>query len=150
MFLPQYLSERHLVNYKMILKENARTNERMKKWSICLYYTIMKTRKMFASQWEWHIKLLRKKFLSSANRNRTYDALPLKVTWKNLIDTKYQYYWLIDGLTDWLTDWFDSLIHCLTVSLNIFHRREFHSDRSNINGYVVFKEKECAVKSLKR
>jgi len=27
-------------------------------------------------------------------------------------------------------------------------KREFHSDRHNINGYVVFKEKECAVKSL--
>ncbi|XP_073249113.1 RNA-binding protein 34-like [Porites lutea] len=28
-------------------------------------------------------------------------------------------------------------------------KREFHSDRHNINGYVVFKERECAVKSLK-
>ncbi|XP_078350634.1 RNA-binding protein 34-like isoform X1 [Oculina patagonica] len=28
-------------------------------------------------------------------------------------------------------------------------KREFHSERHNINGYVVFQKKECAVKSLK-
>ncbi|XP_044162690.1 RNA-binding protein 34-like isoform X1 [Acropora millepora] len=30
------------------------------------------------------------------------------------------------------------------------NREELHTSRQNINGYVVFKEKECAVKALKR
>ena len=49
---------------------------------------------------------------------------------------------------------FSSLQKCRGYLENNFHkflfRKEFHDERDNMNAYVVFKNKEDAVKSLKR